>query len=125
MTRLLSFALVAFALGAATASAGPQPSGAKPLRIAVAGLNHGHVGGFLSSAQRRADDVVIVAVWDPDAKLLAEYARSNHLAADRLYTDLNQMLDAAKPEAVATFTDTYSHAMVVEACAPRHIPVMM
>jgi len=28
-------------------------------------------------------------------------------------------------EAVATFTDTFSHVKVVEACAPRHIPVMM
>jgi predicted dehydrogenase len=123
MTRLLSFALVASAIGAT--SGGAQPSEGKPLRVAVAGLNHGHVGGFFSSAQRRAADIVIVAVWDPDAKLLAEYARSNHFAADQLYTDLNKMLDSAKPEAVATFTDTYSHAMVVEACAPRHIPVMM
>jgi predicted dehydrogenase len=125
MIRLLTFALVASAIGAVSASAGPQSSGGKPLRIAIAGLNHGHVAGFLSGAQRRAADVVIVAVWDPDAKLLAEYAGSNHLAADRLYTDLDKMLDTAKPEAVATFTDTASHARVVEACAPRHIPVMM
>ena len=31
----------------------------------------------------------------------------------------------ARPEAVATFTSTYDHAMVVDACAPRHIHVMM
>ena len=42
-----------------------------------------------------------------------------------LFTDLTKMLDAVKPEAVATFTDTYSTAAIVEACAPRHIPVMM
>ena len=36
-----------------------------------------------------------------------------------------KMLDAVKPEAVATFTDTAGHAGVVEACAPRHITVMM
>jgi predicted dehydrogenase len=125
MTRLLKFALVTSAIGAAAASAGAQSSEGKPLRIAIAGLNHGHVAGFLSSAQRRPADVVIVAVWDPQAELLAEYGRSNHFAGDRLYTDLNKMLDAAKPEAVATFTDTSSHARVVEACAPRHIPVMM
>ena len=35
------------------------------------------------------------------------------------------MLDTVKPEAVATFTNTYDHAMVVEACAKRRIPVMM
>ena len=123
MTRRLSFALVTSVI--ATISAGAQSPEGKPLRIAIAGLNHGHVGGFLHSAQSRAADVVIVAVWDPDAGLLAQYAKADHFAGDQLYTDLNKMLDAARPEAVATFTDTYSHAMVVEACAPRHIPVMM
>jgi predicted dehydrogenase len=123
MIRLLSFALVAFAIGAAPA--GAQPPEEKPLRIAIAGLNHGHVSGFLRSAERRTADIVIVGVWDPHAELLAEYARSNHFAGEQLYTDLNKMLDRAMPEAVAAFTDTASHAMVVEACAVRHIPVMM
>lgn len=118
----MPFALVAAVLAAVAAA---QPSAEKPLRIAIAGLNHGHVSGFLSSAQRRTADVVIVAVWDPDAGLLAKYAGLNHFAGDQLYTDLDKMLDAVKPEAVATFTDTYSHEKVVEACAPRHIPVMM
>src|SRR5262249_29635189 len=34
-------------------------------------------------------------------------------------------LDKVKPEAVATFTSTYDHPAIVEACAARHIPVMM
>ncbi|MGO9228906.1 MAG: Gfo/Idh/MocA family protein [Bryobacteraceae bacterium] len=123
MTRLLPFSLVAAAI--LITPAGAQPSELKPLRIAIAGLNHGHVAGFLRGAQRRPADIVIVAVWDPDAELLAKYARSDHFADNQLYTDLNKMLDAVKPEAVATFTDTFSHARVVEACAPRHIPVMM
>ena len=122
MTRLLSFALAALAIAATSAGAQPE---VKPLRVAIAGLNHGHVTGFLSNAQSRAADVVIVAVWDPDAGLLAKYARSNHFAGDQIYTDLDKMLDVAKPEAVATFTDTYSHARVVEACTARHITVMM
>jgi len=123
MTRLLPLAF--FASVIAAAPAGAQPPEAKPLRIAIAGLNHGHVWGFLRGAQSRSADVVIVAVWDPDLALLAECAKSNHVANDRLFTDLNAMLDTAKPDAVATFTDTYSHARVVEACASRHIPVMM
>ncbi|MFY9725740.1 MAG: hypothetical protein WAJ87_09605 [Bryobacteraceae bacterium] len=103
MTRQSSFALVAAVI--TTTLAGAQSSEAQPLRIAIAGLNHGHVSGFLRSAQSRATDVVIVAVWDPDAELLAKYARSDHFADDQLYGDLNKMLDTAKPEAVATFTD--------------------
>ncbi|MGB7761185.1 MAG: Gfo/Idh/MocA family oxidoreductase [Bryobacteraceae bacterium] len=119
MTRLLSFALVIPMIAAA------QPPEARPLRIAIAGLNHGHVWAFVHSAQSRPADVAVVAVWDPDPALLAKCASSNHVSKSQLFTDLNQMLDAAKPEAVATFTDTFSHVKVVEACAPRHIPVMM
>jgi len=108
--------------------AAPQSSpSAGPLRLAIAGLNHGHVSGFLNSALRRPQDVQLVGVWDPDAALGARYANrpQNGFPASLLFTDLSQMLDTVKPEAVATFTDTYDHQMVVEACARRHIPVMM
>ena len=118
--RLFSVALLASAI-----LAGAQSQEGKPLRVAIAGLNHGHVSGFFSSARRRAADIAIVAVWDPDPALLQKYGDANHLASDALYTDLDKMLDNVKPEAVATFTDTYSHLRVVETCAPRHIPVMM
>ena len=96
----------------------------QPLRLAIAGLNHGHVSGFLRNAQRRPE-VEIAGVWDPDSSLLARYAKEYKLASGILYTDLAKMLDTVKPEAVATFTDTHGHAGVVEACAPRHITVMM
>jgi predicted dehydrogenase len=123
MIRQLCFAAFISALAATSAAA--QATEAKPLRVAIAGLNHGHVGGFLHSAQHRASDALIVALWDPDAQLLAQYAKVDHFTSDQIFTDLNKMLDEVKPEAVATFTDTDSHALVVEACAPRHIPVMM
>ncbi len=97
----------------------------QPVRVAIAGLNHGHVSGFLKGALRRTADLQIVGIWDPDQELLARYAKDNNLASGMLYTDLGKMLDTVKPEAVATFTDTYGHAGVVEACAPRHITVMM
>src|SRR5450432_2123622 len=102
----------------------PDASDAKPLRVAIAGLAHGHVSGFLHGARNRKD-IRIVGVFDPDATLGARYAKENGFAADIMFTDLGAMLDRTKPEAVATFTNTYDHAMVVEACASRHIPVMM
>ena len=102
----------------------PLASSAQPVRLAIAGLNHGHVSGFLRSAQRRGE-VQIVGVWDPESTLLARYAKDYALATNLLYTDLAKMLDTVKPEAVATLTDTHSHAAVVAACAPRHITVMM
>ncbi len=98
---------------------------AQPLRVAIAGLNHGHVTGFLRAAEARPAEIAIVAIWDPSPTLLTKYAKSNHIPENRLFTDLSKMLDSVMPEAVATFTDTFAHKQVVEAAAPRHIPVMM
>ncbi len=102
----------------------PETSGSKPLRLAIAGLAHGHVSGFLNNAARRKD-VQIAAVFDADPALGAAYLKRYNLGADAFFTNLDKMLDTVKPEAVATFTSTYDHAMVVEACARRRIPVMM
>jgi predicted dehydrogenase len=103
---------------------GAQTPDAKPVRLAIAGLVHGHVAGFLRSAKLR-NDVEIVGVFDPDAGLTASYAKANGLAPEILFLNLETMLDRVHPEAVATFTSTSDHAMVVEACAARHIAVMM
>ncbi len=95
-----------------------------PLRIAIAGLAHGHVSGFLNAAVKR-QDAKIVAIFDLDPALVASYAKRFNLPADAQFTDLGKMLDTVKPEAVATFTSTFDHTMVVEAAAKRKVPVMM
>jgi len=99
-------------------------AGEQPLRLCIVGLVHGHVDGFLRAASRRAD-VEIAGVFDPDTALQRHYAQRYGLAESIFYTDLGAMLDRVKPEAVATFTSTFDHAIVVEACARRHIHVMM
>jgi len=95
-----------------------------PLRVAIAGLDHGHVAGFFRALERRKD-VEIVGVFDPDPALHKKYGDQNHIAIDLFFTNLGAMLDKVKPDAVATFTNTFDHPMVVEACATRKIPVMM
>ncbi len=102
----------------------PLLASAQPLRLAIAGLAHGHVSGFLNGAQRRSD-VQIVGIFDPVPALGKSYAQRYHFADSIVFTDLGKMLDTVKPEAVATFTSTFDHAGVVEACAARRIPVMM
>ena len=96
----------------------------EPLRVAVAGLVHGHVEGFLRQAKERPD-VEIVGIADPDAALHRKYAERYGLPDRLFFNDLETMLDRVQPEAVATFTSTYDHPTVVEACARRRIPVMM
>jgi len=95
-----------------------------PLRLAIAGLVHGHVSGFLRGAQGRSD-VQIVGVFDPDPALLRSYGERFNIPDAARFTDLNTLLDRVKPEAIASFTNTRDHAAVVEAAAPRRVPVMM
>jgi predicted dehydrogenase len=101
-----------------------EPTRPAPLRLAIAGLVHGHVSGFLRAAGARSD-VQIVGVFDPDAALRRKYAQQLSLQDAVLFDDLAKMLDAVHPEAIASFTNTYDHPIVVEAAAARHIPVMM
>ncbi|HVO98615.1 MAG TPA: Gfo/Idh/MocA family oxidoreductase [Bryobacteraceae bacterium] len=96
----------------------------KPLRVAIAGLNHGHVDGFFRALKNRKD-VDVVGVFDPDVSLHKKYGDRYGISAGLFYADLAKMLHQVKPEAVAAFTDTFGHPMVVEAAAAHKIPVMM
>jgi predicted dehydrogenase len=112
------------ASAAVGALAPPRAQDAPPLRLAIAGLVHGHVSGFLRGALTRSD-VQIVGIFDPDAALVRAYAGRLTLADDRTFTDLGALLDRTRPEAVAAFTNTLDHTAVVEAAAARRIHVMM
>jgi predicted dehydrogenase len=101
----------------------PALATAEPLRLALAGLTHGHAAGFLRAAQGK--DVVIAGIYDPDPALHKSYATRFKLDPAIFYTGLNVMLDTVKPEAVAAFSSTFDHPVIVEAAARRRLPVMM
>src|ERR1700730_17831409 len=77
----------------------------KPLRLAIAGLVHGHVSGFLRNAMNRKD-VELVGIFDSAATPGPRHAKDFSLAAGLVFTDLATMLNRTRPEAVATFTST-------------------
>lgn len=93
-----------------------------PVRLAVTGITHGHVGWILS---RKRPDVTIVGIYEPDNELAQRYAKRYNINPEIIYNDLTKMLDAVKPEAAVAFGSIYEHMAVVEACAPRHINVMV
>lgn len=102
----------------------PGQSDPAPVRFAIVGLVHDHARGFLPTTTARRD-VELVAIVEPNRALAERYARDHRLRADLFHADLERMLDEVKPQAVATFTSTYDHRRVVEACAQRGIHVMM
>ncbi|MGB7283518.1 MAG: Gfo/Idh/MocA family oxidoreductase [Candidatus Acidiferrum sp.] len=124
-TQLSTFLhAIAVAFLAASALPAQTASSTAPLRVGIAGLVHGHVGGFLQQNLHRPD-LQIVGVAEPDSKLAAFYESKFSLPHDIFYASLDEMLDKTKPQAVLIYTNTFDHRRVVEVCARHHVPVMM
>ena len=94
------------------------------LRVGIAGLTHGHPGGFFSRFLSRAD-LDVVGVSEPDAALAATYTARYKLDGSRVFKSHAEMMDKTKPEAVMIFTSTAEHKDIVELCAKRKIHVIM
>ncbi|MGC2466466.1 MAG: Gfo/Idh/MocA family oxidoreductase [Candidatus Acidiferrum sp.] len=101
-----------------------QGSTVAPLRVGIAGLVHGHVGGFLQQNLHRPD-LQIVGVAEADNKLAAFYESKFGLPHNIFYASVEEMLEKTKPQAVLVYTNTFDHRGVVEACARHGVPVMM
>ncbi len=95
----------------------------KPIRLAVAGMTHGHIAFILGRPDK--GDFDLVGVFDANKERTSELKERYHLSPDIVFHNLEEMLDKTKPEAVVAFGSIYDHLTVVEACAPRGIHVMV
>src|ERR1700726_1620164 len=80
----------------------------KPIRVAIVGLVHGHIQGFLGSLPKNTK-FELVAVVEPDTALAQRYATKFHLDSKLFYTDTDRMLDQQHPDAVLVYTDIQDH----------------
>jgi glucose-fructose oxidoreductase len=103
-----------------------------PLRVAIVGLNHGHISGFLNGgnlvpaggALHRAD-IQIVGVVEPDRALFDASIKRLHLAAELYFSNIGDMAAKVHPDAALVFTSTFGHTAAAEECARHGIHVMM
>lgn len=95
----------------------------RPLRLAVAGITHGHLGEVVRRMNR--GDFQIVGVAESNDAYRRRNDLTGRLPENLFYADLEQMLDETKPEVVVAYGSIYDHLSVVEACAPRHVHVMV
>jgi len=95
----------------------------KPIRLAVAGMTHGHISFILGRADK--GDFELVGLCETNKELVRKLSIRYKFSEDLAYTNLAEMLDKVKPEAVVAFGSIYDHLAVVEACAPRGIHVMV
>ena len=123
MSRLFQIFLLG-SLSLATAAFAQTSLSRPPLRVAIVGLVHGHVHGFLGQYQHRPE-IEIVAVVEPDSKLRAAAATRFGFQAAQMFADLDEMIAKVRPQAVLVYTNTYDHRRAVEICARHGVHVMM
>jgi predicted dehydrogenase len=96
----------------------------RPAAVAIVGLVHGHVQGFLDQSLHNPE-IEIVGIAEPDRQLALQYAAKYGFDRSLLFSDLEEMLERKHPQAVLVYTNTYDHRRVVEICARHGVHVMM
>src|ERR1700690_1989052 len=124
MKNLLPVILPGFLFMTPTISHAQTAAGTEPLRVAIAGLAHGHAQGFFERSLHRPD-IQIVGIAEADQQVVSRYATQFGLDRSLMFADLEDMLQKTHPQAVLAYTRTYDHRRVVEICALHGVAVMM
>ncbi len=99
----------------------PPPT---PLRVAIVGLEHGHVEGFLHALPSHAN-VQLVGVADADPALLAKYRQEFNLPETILYKSEANMIERTHPQAVLVYTSIAEHRHAIGIAAQYGVSVMV
>lgn len=95
-----------------------------PVRVAIVGLVHGHVQGFLHNLPSHPE-IQLVGIAEPDAALREQYMRRTHLPASLFFSTEAAMLKSTHPQAILVYTSIAGHRAAIEEAAPLHIAVMV
>jgi glucose-fructose oxidoreductase len=96
----------------------------QPVRVAIVGLEHGHVAGFLKQFPTQ-QEVQLVGIVDADTELSHRYAQQFHLDPSLFYAQLDAMIAARHPQALLVYTSVGKHREVIEAAAQHGLSVMV
>jgi predicted dehydrogenase len=100
-----------------------QPAPA-PLRVAIVGLEHGHVEGFLGQLPQH-HDVELVGIADPDPALMTKYEKKYSLPPSLFFKSEATMIQSRHPQAVLVYTSIADHRPAIEVAAQYGVSVMV
>jgi predicted dehydrogenase len=123
-SRLSMMLPLLLALPGAKPALAQQSVTTAPLRVAIVGLVHGHVEGFLSALPQHPD-VELVGIADPDLALAQKYAHKYSLRQSLFHTRTEEMIEASRPQAVLVYTSIGDHRKVIETAARYGVSVMV
>jgi predicted dehydrogenase len=92
--------------------------------VAIVGLVHDHVGGFIPQLAQHPE-VQLVGIAEPDPALTAKYQKRFHLDSAILYTSLEDMIAKTHPQVLLGYTATSDHRHLIEVAARHGISVMV
>ncbi len=95
-----------------------------PLRVAIVGLEHGHVEGFLAQLPRH-HDVELVGIADEHSELTAKYAKKYSLPETLFFKSMANMIEVRHPQAVLVYTSIGEHRHAIEIAAQYGVSVMV
>jgi glucose-fructose oxidoreductase len=95
-----------------------------PLRVAIVGLTHGHVEGFLAQLPQHSD-VQLVGIAEADTALWTKYGKKYSLADSLFYKSMANMIERTHPQAVLVYTAIDEHRHAIEVAAQYGISVMV
>jgi predicted dehydrogenase len=98
---------------------------AKPLRVGIAGMTHGHVGQVYTAIKKPQQDVIIVGFAEPNKELALSLLKKQNLPDSLWFPSLEALIAKTQPEAIAAFNSIYEHLEVVKVCAPKGIHVIV
>jgi predicted dehydrogenase len=116
--------LAASLLVAGFSSVDAQAQAAAPVRVAIVGLVHGHVQGFLHNLAAHPE-IALVGISDPDPALRQKYIAKTHLSGDLFFESEAAMLKKTQPQAILVYTSIAGHRAAIEEAAPLHIAAMV
>lgn len=96
----------------------------QPLRVAIYGLEHGHIAGFLHQFPQQ-HDVELVGIVESDKALADRYQQEFHLDPSLFYNTLDEVVAAKHPQALLVYTSVGDHRKVIEMAAQRNLSVMV
>ena len=94
------------------------------LRVAIVGLEHGHVEGFLGALAQHSD-VQLVGISDSDPALFAKYEKKFSLPGTLYYGSEAEMIEKTHPQAVLVYTSIAGHRPAIEIAAQHGVSVMV
>ncbi len=102
----------------------PQHLNAEPIRVAIVGLEHGHVEGFLRSLPRH-NDFQLVGIADDNPALFAKYRDKFGLAEALYFKSEANMIEVRRPQAVLVYTSVGEHRHAIEIAAQYGVTIMV